>query len=223
MIDAVKRLFWRASLADHGYLFLFDPPPAGEVVSLDCETTGLDTTTDEILAIAAVPVVDGRIQTSRRFEAFVKPDRAPTADSIKVHRLRARDLEAARPMRDVLPELLRFIGSRPLLGYYIDFDVRMLDRYAKELLQVHLPNRRIEVSSLYYDRKYGKAPPGTTIDLRFASMLEDLGIPQLEQHIAVNDAVMAAMAWLQLTDLVERGQRLKRERRRDATAAPLGA
>ena len=223
MIGAVKRLFWRAALADHSYLFLFDPPPEDEAISLDCETTGLDTATDEILAIAAVPVVKGRILTSQRFEAIVKPEVAPRADSIKVHRLRARDLEAGRPMREVLPALLRFIGSRPLVGYYIDFDVRMLDRYAKGLLQVHLPNPRIEVSSLYYDRKYGNAPPGTTIDLRFASMLEDLGIPQLEQHIAVNDAVMAAMAWLQLTDLVERGQRLKRERRRDATAAPLGA
>lgn len=223
MLQALRRLFWRASLADHAYLFLFDDPPPGEVVSLDCETTGLDPATDEILAIAAVPVAGGRILTSRRFEAIVKPEAAPTAESIKVHRLRARDLEAGRPMREVLPELLRFIGPRPLLGYYIDFDVRMIDRYAKELLQVHLPNPRIEVSALYYDRKYGKAPPGTTIDLRFASMLADLGIPALEQHIALNDAVMAAMAWLQLSDMTARGQRLKRERRRDATAAPLGA
>ena len=39
---ALWRLFWRASLADHSYRFLFQPGPEGEAVSLDCETTGLD-------------------------------------------------------------------------------------------------------------------------------------------------------------------------------------
>ena len=223
MIESIRRLFWRASLADHSYLFLFDRPPEGEVVSLDCETTGLNTATDEILAVAAVIVAHGRIQTSRRFEAIIKPEKGPTAESIKVHRLRARDVEAGRPMREVLPELLRFIGARPLLGYYIDFDVRMLDRYAKELLQLHLPNPRIEVSSLYYDRKYGKAPPGTVVDLRFTAMLRDLGIPELEQHVALNDAIMAAEAWLQLRDMQQRGTRLKRERGRDESMAGFGA
>ena len=60
-------------------------------------------------------------------------------------------------MQDVLPELLRFIGSRPLIGYWIDFDVRMLDKYLIETLNIHLPNRRIDVSKLYYDRNANRS------------------------------------------------------------------
>jgi hypothetical protein len=29
----------------------------------------------------------------------------------------------------VLPSLLHFIGGRPLVGYYVDFDIAMLDKY----------------------------------------------------------------------------------------------
>ncbi len=217
------RLFWQASLGDHGYRFLFRPGPAGEAVSLDCETTGLDPERDEILAVAAVRIRGDRILLSERFEALVRPETAlAEADSIKVHRLRRRDVEHAAPMREVLPALLRFIGGRPLVGYYIDFDVRMLDKYAKDLIETKLPNPQLEVSALYYDRKYGDAPPGTPLDLRFASMLADLGIPMLDQHDALNDALMAAMAWLALRDMQARGVRIPRARGRGAPPPPTG-
>ena len=209
---ALWRLFYRASLADHSYKFLFRPGPEGEAVSLDCETTGLDPRVDDIITVAAVRIRGDRILLSERFEATVRPEDArSSSDAIKIHRLRERDVEGAEAVHRVLPELLRFIGGRPLVGYYIDFDVRMLDKYALWLLQTKLPNPQIEVSSLYYERKYGDAPPGTSIDLSFASILRDLGIPPLEQHDALNDAVMAAMIYLELRDRKARGVRIPRE------------
>ncbi|MBK1657052.1 3'-5' exonuclease [Paracraurococcus ruber] len=220
---ALWRLFYRASLGDHAYKFLFEPGPPDEAVALDCETTGLDPRKDDILAIAAVRIRGNRILTSERFEAIVKPEETEaSADSIKVHRILKRDVADALPMRRVLPDLLRFIGGRPLVGYYIAFDVRMLDKYAMDLIEVKLPNPQIEVSSLYYDRKYGNAPPGTAFDLRFDSLLKDLGIPPLAAHDALNDAVMAAMAWLALRDLQARGVRIPRERAGQGPPPPTG-
>ncbi len=220
---ALWRLFYRASLADHSYKFLFRPGPEGEAVSLDCETTGLDPRVDDVVTVAAVRIRGNRILLSERFEATVRPEDARSSEAaIKIHRLRERDVESAQPIHRVLPELLRFIGGRPLVGYYIDFDVRMLDKYALWLLQTKLPNPQIEVSSLYYERKYGSAPPGTTIDLSFAAILRDLGIPPLEQHDALNDAVMAAMIYLELRDRKARGARIPRERSGRGPPPPTG-
>jgi DNA polymerase-3 subunit epsilon len=221
---ALQRLFWRASLGDHAYKFLFRPGPEGEVVSLDCETTGLDARHDEIVAVAAVRIRGNRILLAERFQALVRPEETEaSAASIKVHGLRRRDVADAQPMRRVLPDLLRFIGGRPLVGYYIDFDRRLLDRYALDLIETKLPNPTIEVSRLYYERKYGDAPPGTVFDLRFASILRDLGIPMLEEHDALNDAVMAAMAYLALRDLQARGVRIRRDRAGQGPPPPTGA
>jgi DNA polymerase III subunit epsilon len=218
----LRNLFYRATLADHAYRFLFEPGPADEVVVLDCETTGLNPRRDEVIAVAAIVIRGSRIVTSEAYKAIIRADRIPPPESIKVHRLRARDVAEGRPVHEVLPELLRFIGGRPIVGYYVDFDVRMLDRYVLRYIEAKLPNRRIDVSEIYYALKYGGAPPGTVLDLRFRSILADLGIPSLGQHDAFNDALMTAMMYVQLRDMRERGARIGRERAVQQEA-PIGA
>jgi DNA polymerase-3 subunit epsilon len=222
MVRWLRNLFYRASLGNHAYRFLFEPGPPGEIVVLDCETTGLNPRTDEVIAVAAVIIKGHRIMTSSPFRAVIRPDKDPTSTSIKVHRLRAQDVAEGRAMREVLPGLLRFIGGRPIAGYYIDFDIRMLDKYVLHFIEAKLPNPRIEVSSMYYALKYSGAPPGTVHDLRFASMLTDLGIPSLAQHDAFNDAVMTAMMYVQLRDMQKRGARISRTRTVSQNA-PIGA
>jgi len=98
----------------------------------------------------------------------------------------------------------------------------MLNKSILILIGIELPNPRIEVSKLYYERKYGDAPPNTTIDLSFAAILEDLGIPRLAQHDAFNDAVMSAMMYVALRDLKDRGVRIARPRTRGAIFNPIG-
>ena len=175
-----------------------------------------------MIAIAGLIVRGNRIMTSEAFRAVIRSDKDPTSASIKVHGLRARDVADGSAMHVVLPKLLRFIGGRPIVGYYVDFDVRMLDKYILRFIEAKLPNRRIEVSAMYYALKYSGAPPGTVHDLRFASILSDLGIPSLEQHDAFNDAVMTAMMYVQLRDMQKRGARIGRTRvvRQDV---PIGA
>lgn len=210
----MKRLFHQASIGDQSYRFLFDRGPEGEVVVIDTETTGLDPRTDDIITIAAIKVRGNRILTSERFEAFARPDAKLDPEAIKVHRLREADVEGGQLIFRLLPDFLHFIGGRPLVGYYIDFDIAMLDKYIIQLIGVQLPNPRIEVSALYHERKYGDAPPGTQIDLRFAAIMQDLGLPQLAEHDAFNNSLMTAMMYVALRDLKQRGIRNPRPRTR---------
>jgi DNA polymerase-3 subunit epsilon len=219
---AIKRLFHQASLNDPSYRFLFQPGPQDEAVAFDCETTGLDTRRDDIISIAAVHIRGNRILASGRFEAMVRPRARMNIDAMKVHRLREMDVAAAAAIEDVIPDFLHFIGGRPLVGYYLDFDIRMVNKYLPALLGIELPNPRIEVSKLYYDRKYGNAPAGTTIDLSFAAILRDLDLPLLGQHDALNDALMTAMMYLRLRDLQQRNIRIPRQRQTDRPQATIG-
>ena len=221
MFRGILRTIDRVLLADRSYAFLFEPDRSGEVVSLDCETSGFDTLADDVISIAAIRIRGTRILASEAFRAIIRPTSAMEVSAIKVHHLREQDVARARPMREVLPDFLRFIGSRPLVGYWIAFDVRMLNKYLFSLLNIHLPNRRIDVSELYYERKYGNAPPGTTVDMRYASILADLGLPALPQHDAFNDAISAAQMYLILRDMAERRVRIPR-RREEAPAFGLG-
>jgi DNA polymerase III subunit epsilon len=208
----VLRVLKRFGLTDQRYRFLFDPEPANEVVSLDCETTGFDPQRDEIISIAAIRITGTRILTSSAFRALVRPETHVSPESIRIHQLRQQDVAWARPMADILPELLHFIGSRALVGYWVDFDVRMLNKYTIAMLDTWLPNRRIDVSRLYYDRKYGNAPPGSRIDLRYGAIRDDLKLPGRPQHDAFEDALGAAEMYLILDDMERRDVRLARDR-----------
>lgn len=212
MLRPLRRMIDRIALRDRQYRFLFRDQETDEAVSLDCETTGFDPWVDEIVSIAAIPIRGSRIVTSEAFRALVRPEAAMNPRSIRVHQLLRKDVEGGRQMAEVLPELLHFIGNRPLVGYWIDFDIRMLDKYLIETLNIHLPNRRYDVSKLYYECKYGNAPPGTRIDLSQASIRKDLHLPTLPQHDAFNDALSAAQMYVILKDMIERGARIRRDR-----------
>ena len=188
-------------LADTRFAFMFDPPPADEWVALDCETTGLDVRRDRIISIGAVRIVGNRLLTSQRLELLVRPERALDVASMRVHRLRERDLAEGLPPEEAMRQLLQFIGSRPLVGYYLEFDLAMINRAVWPMLGIRLPQPTIEVSALYYDYKNRQLPPHARngrIDLRFATLMADLALPTRDAHDALNDAVMAGLAFLKL-------------------------
>jgi DNA polymerase-3 subunit epsilon len=186
---------------------MWDKPPANEWVALDCETTGLDVRTDDIISIGAVRIRGNRVMTSERLELLVRPDkRKISAESVRIHRLRAQDVAQGLTADDAMMQLMRFIGSRPLVGYYLEFDIAMINRVLFPMLGMGLPQEKIEVSGLYYDYKYRQLPSHTriehqTIDLRFDTLMRDLGLPLWPAHDALNDAVMAALAFLKLRQL----------------------
>lgn len=211
---ALKRFIHQRTLKDERYRYLFEPPPPDEYVSIDCETTGLDRRNDEIITIAAVKIKGDVIMSSERFVRIARPEAKMAAEAIKVHHLRMADVENAGRLVDIWPEFLAFVGARPLVGYYLEFDVAMINRSLKPFLGAELPNAQVEVSGLYYDLKYGDAPAGVQCDLTFRAIMKDLGIPQMAQHDAFNDAMMTAMIYVALRDRKRRGVKIARVRGR---------
>ena len=204
-VASLKREWLLYHLGDQRFRFMWDKPPADEWVALDCETTGLNTRTDDIISIGAVRIKGNRIMTTERLELIVRPEKRLSADSVRVHRLREQDVAQGLAPDDAMMQLMGFIGSRPLVGYYLEFDVAMINRVLFPILGMGLPQPKIEVSALYYDYKYQQLPSSardnSSIDLRFNSLMLDLGLPLRPAHDALNDAVMAALAFLKLRQM----------------------
>ena len=192
-------------LADERYKFMFDKPPKNEWVVLDCETTGLSIAKDQIISIGAVKINGNTLMTSERLELLVKPDKEVSAESVKIHRLRELDVANGLDPEIAAAKLMQFIGSRPIVGYYLEFDVAMLHKVIWRMLGQGLPQEKIEVSSMYYEYKNNQRPinqRGQMIDLRFDTLMKDLGLPVREAHDAINDAVMTGMAFIKLRQLL---------------------
>lgn len=200
MFYNIKQHFNRKKLKDEEYAFLFDKPSSDEFIVYDTETTGLNPKKDEILSIGAVKVKGNKILTSQKFELFVQPTKDISEESIKIHQIRNIDLQNGSKPNDALKQFLHFIGSRPLIGYYLEFDVKMINKYLKPFLGITLPNKQIEVSGIYHDKKIKFIPDGN-IDLRFDVIMKDLGLPIFGKHDAINDAIMTAMMYIKLKNI----------------------
>jgi DNA polymerase-3 subunit epsilon len=209
LLKKVYNSIWREwliyHLADERFKFMFNAPPPNEWVVLDCETTGLSITRDQIISIGAVKIVGNKLITSERLELLVKPDKEVTAESVKIHRLRELDVANGLDPEEAAAKLMKFIGSRPIVGYYLEFDIAMLHKIIWRMLGQGLPQPKIEVSALYYEYKNAQLPAGQRggmIDLRFDTLMKDLGLPARDAHDALNDAVMTGMAFIKLRQLL---------------------
>jgi len=202
MIDRFKKKYYRSKLKDERFAFLFDEQNEEEFVSFDCETTGLNTKEDGILSIGAVKINNNKIELSNSFERFLKPTQEIKKESITIHHIRPCDIDDSVDEKVAIEEFLYFIGNRTLIGYYIKFDIAMINRYTQALIGTTIPNKSIELSSMYYKR-YQKKSSYEFVDLKFDAMMETLDLPKLGQHDALNDAIMSAMIYLKLKNMKE--------------------
>jgi DNA polymerase-3 subunit epsilon len=110
-----------------------------------------------------------------------------SAESVRIHRLRSSDVAQGLPLDEAMRQLLHFIGSRPLVGYYLEFDVAMLNRALWPLLGMGLPqpaHRGLGACTTTTSSASCRPTSSTTnadIDLRFATLMDDLGLPSAKR------------------------------------------
>jgi len=147
-------------------------------VTFDLETTDLDTSTCEIVEIAAVRVERGVI--AGEFHSLVKPQRAVSAGAQATHGFGAADLAVAPSFADVWPRFREFIGASVLVAHNgLNFDVPVLRRMAAP----HGGAERLQV--------FDTLPLARSLS-RDSSKLADLaarfGVPLGRAHHALDDA-----------------------------------
>ncbi len=189
--------YYRSKLRDKRYEFLYDTH-TDELVSFDCETTSLNVAEAQIISIGAVKIRGNKILTSETFEILIKPEGMMEATNVTIHGLRPKDLTDGTTVEDAIEQFLHFVGGRPLVGYFLEYDVAMVNKFLKPMLGIKLPQPQIEVSRLFHAQETKHKYYDAEIDLTMANMVKTLGIPDLPRHDALNDAINVAMMYLAL-------------------------
>ena len=101
-----------------------NPLPVKYIV-VDVETTGLSATEHEIIEICAIKVNEKQIDD--KFHAIVKPKKSIPISIESLTGLSDQILsKEGRDIKEVLPELLLFIGDLPVVSHNVDFDYNFL-------------------------------------------------------------------------------------------------
>ncbi len=159
-------------------------------VCIDLETTGLDPRRDKIIEIGAVRIERG--ETVEEWETFVNPGRKLPERIVELTGIHDGDLSGAKPIGEVLPELLGFLGEDVLLGHGILFDFSFLKKAA---VNERMSFERQGIDTLKIARKYLKNLESRSL----GALCKHYEIPH-SAHRALGDARATAVLYQKLVE-----------------------
>ncbi len=166
-------------------------------VVFDTETTGLRPSLgDEIVAIAGVRVIDGRVDASDTFNRLVNPGRGIPKQSTRFHGITDDMVRHEPPLAVVLPQFKAFIGDSVLVAHNAAFDMKFLKMKEAELA-IRFDNPVLDtllISAFLFD---------TSQDHSLDAVLGRFDIPALGRHTALGDALATAAAFIRLIEILE--------------------
>jgi len=166
----------------------------------DTETTGLNPAEgDEIIALGAVRILNGRLLAGETFESFVDPQRSLPEASVAVHGI-TRDMLAGQPTIDVvLPRFRRFAEDTVLVGHNAAFDMRFLQ--LKEA-QTGVRFEQPVLDTLLLSAAAHPEQASHSLE----EIAARLGVNVVGRHTALGDALVTGEVFLRLVPVLsERG------------------
>ena len=162
----------------------------------DTETTGLNPSLgDEIVSIAAVRIVNGRLLRQETYEQLVDPGRPVPRESQQVHGITDEMLAGQPSIETVLPAFAAFAHDSVLLGHNVAFDLKFL-KLKEERTGVRFPQPVLDTLLLspvvHPDHE----------DHSLEAIAERLGVSVLGRHTALGDAILTGEIFLRLLPLL---------------------
>jgi DNA polymerase-3 subunit epsilon len=161
-------------------------------VCIDCESTGLDPKQDRIIEVAAIKFTLD--ETLESFESLVDPQIPIPASSIAVHHI-TQDMVQGMPTIDkVLGSLLELIGSHPLIGHGVQYDIEILFHHASRAgIPCNLRKNQF-FDTLRLARLYGESPSNSLQTLRQHFNIEEEGAHRAMSDVVVNIQVFKKLS-----------------------------
>ena len=157
------------------------------LVALDLETTGLSPDQDGIIEIGAVKFQGWKVLDT--FQTFVNPYREIPPEVRRLTGIAQGQVDKAVPFPAVAGELAEFVGTHPIVGHRISFDLGFLS------------NHGLQFGSPAYDTwELASMMLPYTTDYSLGGLAQELGAEHSQPHRALSDATATHQVLLHLLE-----------------------
>jgi DNA polymerase-3 subunit epsilon len=161
---------------------------------VDLELSGLDPRHGEIISFGALPIDDGRVQLSGACSGLVRPTRPLAVSAIRVHGIRAVDLDDAPAAPAALDPLLGAMAGRVLVAHHARVEREFLGAALRaQGLRLRGPVLDTEVLARVWLAERDGTLPGR-MDL--GGLARACGLPVHSPHTAIGDALTTAQLFV---------------------------
>jgi DNA polymerase III subunit epsilon len=158
------------------------------IVSVDLETSGLDTKNDTIISFGGVAIVAGDVRVDDGFEAIVKQENVSADANIAIHGVMGEAQRNGMALAHAMHAFESWRDGAPMIGWHVAFDMAFLTRAAKTLGLSPLDNDTLCVADF-----------AAVLSPQYASSLDGhaaaLGIALDQRHHAAADAWATALVY----------------------------
>lgn len=161
----------------------------GTYVVFDLETTGLESSKDEIIEVGACKVVEGKI--TEVFSTFVKPSRHIPKEITELTGINDDMVKDAPTINYVMPDFYKFCYGSTLVAHNISFDIGFVYAAAKKL-SYNFDNPLKDTIALAKEKL-----PGLK-NYKLGTVVDRLNIVLDNAHRAINDATATAKVFVKL-------------------------
>lgn len=171
------------------------------MIVLDLETTGLNQSKDEVIAIGAVAIHHNAIDLADQFDLVLRRPELDISETVLIHGIGPEALTQGHETEDALLHLLEWMDGDPVLAYHSAFDQGFLEKALRKTLGYNKSHTWFDVADLMPALFPEANPNGHGLD----DWADYFGLEVSARHQAAADALATA----ELT-LVAMNQALKK-------------
>ncbi len=149
------------------------------LVAIDLETTGLSPLVDKIIEVAAIKVTPDGVST---YQELVNPQIPIPNFTTDIHGIKDEDVVNSPLIKEVLPELLSFMGDLPIVAHNAKFDAGFI------IFALHQSEIETNSNDIFCSIKASRIAFPSMPNHKLATLSKELEVPLENHHRATDDA-----------------------------------
>jgi len=173
-----------------------------EIISLDIETTGLDSKKDRIVSIGLVQISELGIKLNSCWHQIIKSNKELPEKSVVIHNITDDETNVGMSIDDAIAELLKRLKGKVVLVHNSNIEQGFINEICQKLYQTDFVMRVIDTQVLAkrsFDRQNRSYKAN---ELRLFNLRKTYSMPAYKAHNALMDAIATAELFLAMVQKI---------------------